>query len=122
MGRLTLTLALVITATVTANQPMESSWGWYRGTVQGNVLDSPYAVGMQGSECLGFVIARGQMQAIDHQIADGNFDIASLSKQPVASVFMPRGAVALLRAKELDKQDVELVLRPIQQRTLERIR
>lgn len=112
--RLALTLALVITATVTANQPMESSWGWSTGEPVGSIAPFDNSViGMQGGECLGFVIARGQMQAIDHQIADGNFDIASLSKQPVASVFMPRGAVALLRAKELDKQDVELVLRPI---------
>lgn len=78
--------------------------------------DIPPIVGMSGTECTGVVIARGTLTAAAHEIQDGSFSL-SHGGAPIASVVMPRGAVALLRAADMNGQDVELVLRPITPRT-----
>lgn len=110
----------VVGATVTAQQP-SGMWGWYQSRAIGNEYVAwAGQTGMSGCEP-GYVIARGQLQAAAHQITDGNFDIANFG-EPAASVTMPRGAVALLRAQDLDRKDVELILRELPQRTLERLR
>jgi hypothetical protein len=116
--RLALTLALVITATVTANQPMESSWGWSTGEPVGSIAPFDRSViGMQGSECLGFVIARGVVSQADHEAAEGFANIGDnfgLSMRPQSPLYQ--------RVLELRGKPVEVVLRPLPERTLETIR
>lgn len=92
MARLILTAFFVLTATVAAQES-----------------PTPQA-------CEGFVIARGRVNAAAHEWQDGSFNLDTVT------IVMPRGAVALLRAKDFDGKDAELVLRMIPQRTLETIR
>lgn len=63
-----------------------------------------------------FVLSRGRVSAAEHEWQDGYFSIGGLT------VVMPRGAVALLRAKDFDGKDAELRLREIPQRTPERLK
>ncbi len=91
MTRWLLALAFVLSVTVTAQEHEHAS------------------------ECAGFVIGRGRVNAAAHEWEDGSFNLSEVT------ITMPRGAVALLRAKDLDGQDAELVLRRIPQRSNERL-
>lgn len=91
IARLLLVLAFVLSATVTAQEHEHAS------------------------ECAGFVVGRGTVNAAAHEWEDGSFNLSEVT------ITMPRGAVALLRAKDLDGQDAELVLRQIPQRSPERL-
>lgn len=108
--RLALTAAFILSATVAATEP--------RG-MRGD-YPLPKVVRMSGPETA-YVIARGQLTAAAHQVIDGSFDLMTMSAQPAASCVLPRGAVAMLRVRELDRRDVELVLRTVPQRTLEKV-
>jgi hypothetical protein len=102
--RLALTVLFVLTATVAAKQP-EGALGVY---------PAPKIVRMAG-ECPGFVLSRGKVNAATHEWDEGSFNVGHLT------VTMPRAAIALLRAKDLDGTEVEIVIRAVAPRALERI-
>lgn len=89
--RLAITAMLIITATLVAQEHEHAS------------------------ECAGFVVGRGKVNAAAHEWEDGSWNLGQLT------VSMPRGSIDLLRAKEFDGRDAELVLRPLPQRTPERL-
>lgn len=93
MARLILTAFFVLTATVMAQE-------------------SPTP-----QECAGFVIARGIVSQADHEAAEGFANIGNdfgLSMRPASPLYQ--------RVVELRGKPVEVVLRPIAEKTLERLR
>lgn len=110
----------VVGATVTAQQP-SGMWGWYQSRAIGNEYVAwAGQTGMSGCEP-GYVIARGQLTAAEHELEVGTFNLQTLGAEPSATVMLPAGAEALSRARDLSLKDVELVLRPLPQRTLDRV-
>jgi hypothetical protein len=105
MARLIITALFVVTATVIAQEP-EGAWGTY---------PVPRIVGMSGECTPGFVLSRGQVNAAEHEWEIGSWNLGQLT------VVMPVGAVSLLRVKELQGKDAELILRRLDQRTPDKV-
>lgn len=118
--RLALMALFVVGATVTAQQP-SGMWGWYQSRAIGNEYVAwAGQTGMSGEDC-GIRVGIGRVNAAEHEIADGSFNLGTMGPDRV-TVIMPRGANALLWAKGFDGKDAELRLREIPQRTPERLK
>lgn len=114
--RLAITAMLIITATVAAQEP-EGAWGIYVGRPVGSVSVATGWTGMQGAECPGYAIASGIVSQADHEAAEGFANIGNdfgLSMRPASPLYQ--------RVLDLRGKPVEVVLRPLPERTLERIK
>lgn len=106
--------ALVLCAGGVSVNVQEGAWGYDVPEPIGTERLPWGEVGMTG--CSGYILTRGAVNAAEHEWDGGSFNLGRLT------VTMPVGAVALLRAREMQGKDAELVLRPITPRELERVR
>ncbi|HVL67212.1 MAG TPA: hypothetical protein VM364_08105 [Vicinamibacterales bacterium] len=96
----------LLAVAIDAQPPTESSLGYHDAM--------PEIVGMSG-DCAGYVIGSGRVDAAAHEIEEGFAAIGgvSLSMRPSSPLWR--------RVVELHGQPVEVVIRPVRPRGLERV-